>query len=165
MPVGLVQDAILIAFVAVTVFTDWRWRRIPNAITFPVIVGGLALGTLESFPGVVAERGFVDKVAGLVVAFLVVWPLNRIGGIKGGDAKFLMAIGALRGVPFFFASFFYGALAGGVLALVLMALRRLDPPDTPQTGRVASVMKSQIPYGLALGAGALFALWRGTLGA
>ena len=159
------MNAILVVFVVVIMYTDWRYRRIPNAATYPVMLAGLILAGIEAFPGVIGVRGLLDHAAGLVVAFLVVWPLNRMGGIKAGDGKFLMAVGALRGVEFFFYSFFYGAILGGLLALVLIGLARLDPPDAPQQGLFWTTMKSQVPYGIALGAGALAAVAREIVGA
>lgn len=164
-PLRAATNAILVAFVLVVMYTDWRYRRIPNVVTYPAMLAGLILAGMEAFPGAIAGRGLLDHAAGIVVAFLVVWPLNRMGGIKAGDGKLLMAVGALRGVEFFFYSFFYGAILGGVLALVLIGLARLDPPDAPQQGRFWTMMKSQVPYGIALGGGALVALAREVLGA
>ena len=126
MAVEAARDVLIVAFVLVTMATDLLWRRIPDVLTYPVTVLGLAIGALEAFPGGIADRGFLDHLAGFVVAYAVIYPLYRMGGMKGGDAKLMRTIGALGGVRFFFYSFFYGALAGGVLALVLIALRRLD---------------------------------------
>src|SRR5436189_183357 len=99
---GLVEYALIIAVIAIAVivamvFTDWRVRRIPNVATYPAMVVGLVLGALEGIPGDLFVRGLVDHVAALVLAFAVCWPFYQAGGLKGGDAKFLMAVGALRG--------------------------------------------------------------------
>ena len=147
---------------AIVIVTDWRWQRIPNQVTYPTMVIGLVLGALEGLSGIGVgepfQSGFLDHLSGLVVAFLVCYPFYAGGGLKAGDAKMLMAIGAVRGARFLLTAALYGALAGGVLALVLIAMRRLAPPETEIRDPFWRLMKSRIPYGVALGVGALIAL-------
>ena len=140
------------------VVTDWRRNRIPNQATYPTMLVGLVLGLLEGFPGSPFGGGALDHIAGLGLAFLVCYPFYAAGGLKAGDAKMLMAIGALRGSLFLLTAALYGALAGGVLALFLMGFRRLAPPETEVADPFWRLMKSRIPYGVALGIGALIAL-------
>ncbi|MBU6422839.1 MAG: prepilin peptidase [Chloroflexi bacterium] len=162
--VRIVEDAVLVAFVLTVITTDWRWQRIPNAVTYPTMIVGLALGLLEALTGEAAgigapfDGGFLDHLAGLVVAFLVSYPFYAARGLKAGDAKMLMAMGAVRGGIFLLRAALYGALAGGVLALVLIGARRLAPPETEVADPFWRLMKSRIPYGVALGVGALLAL-------
>ncbi|MBI2773340.1 MAG: prepilin peptidase [Chloroflexi bacterium] len=143
---------------SVVIYTDWRWQRIPNEITYPTMLVGLIVGLGEGIPGSPFADGFLDHLAGLVLALAVCRPFYASGGLKAGDAKMLMAIGALRGSLFLLSAALYGALAGGVLALVLIAARRLAPPETEVRDPFWRVMKSRIPYGVALGIGALIAL-------
>jgi len=144
--------------VAVVIVTDWRWQRIPNQVTYPTMLAGLALGLLEGIPGAPFVGGALDHAAGLGLAFLVCYPFYAAGGLKAGDAKMLMAIGAVRGSVFLVSTALYGALAGGVLALILIGMRRLAPPETEVADPFWRLMKSRIPYGVALGVGALIAL-------
>src|SRR5439155_1673817 len=87
----VIEDALLIAFVAVVIVTDWRWQRIPNQVTYPTMVIGLVLGALEGLSGIgVGEPfrdGFLDHLTGLVLAFLVCYPFYAGGGLKAGDAR------------------------------------------------------------------------------
>src|SRR2546425_9253249 len=110
------------------VVTDWRVRRIPNAATYPAMAVGLVLGALEALPGDLFVRGLIDHVVALVLAFAVCWPFYAGGGLKGGDAKFLMAVGALRGTSFLIASALYGALLGGLIPIAVIAARRPARP-------------------------------------
>jgi len=155
--VRAVEDAILVAFVVAVVYTDWRYRRIPNAFTYPVMAAGLVLGALEGVPGEIMAKGLFDHVAGLVVGFLVAYPFYAMGGLKAGDGKYLMAVGAMRGLGLLLAGAVYGALLGGVIALGFIAVRRLRPAIGPGASTVP-VMKTWIPYGVALGLGTLLAL-------
>ncbi len=144
------------------IVTDRRWQRIPNQVTYPTMLIGVVLGGLEGLSGIgVGEpfrNGLLDHLSGSVAAFLVCYPFYAFGGLKAGDAKMLMAIGAVRGTIFLLYAALYGALAGGVLALALIALRRLAPPETEVADPFWRLMKSRIPYGVALGVGALIAL-------
>ena len=145
------------AFVVAVVYTDWRYRRIPNAFTYPVMLVGLVLGAFEAVPGEVFANGLLDHVAGLVVGFLIAYPFYAMGGLKAGDGKYLMAVGALRGLSLLLAGAVYGALLGGVIALGFIAVRRLRPANGVGAS-MNGVMKTWIPYGVALGLGTLLAL-------
>src|SRR2546422_11107370 len=110
------------------VVTDWRVRRIPNAATYPAMAVGLVLGALEAVPGDLFVRGLIDHVVALVLAFAVCYPFYAGGGLKGGDAKFLMAVGALRRTRFLIPSALYGALLRGALPVRRLRAPRLAPP-------------------------------------
>jgi len=146
-----------VAFVVTVIYTDWRWHRIPNVFTYPAMAVGLVLGALEAFPGELFVRGLADHVAGLIVGFLVAYPFYAAGGLKAGDAKYLMAVGALRGLGLLLYGAVYGALIGGVIAIGFIAVRRLRPAGGVQTS-MGGVMKTWIPYGVALGLGTLLTL-------
>lgn len=145
------------------IVTDWRWRRIPNAVTYPTMLVGLALGVAESAgragsPGGLLSGGILDHVGGLAIGFLVAWPFYAAGGLKAGDGKFLMAVGALRGTQFLFSATLYGALIGGVIAVGFVAARRLATARSGNGETVGGLLHTWIPYGVALGLGALVAL-------
>ena len=147
-----VEDAILVAFVVAVVYTDWRYRRIPNAFTYPVMLAGLVLGAVEALPGEAFVNGLIDHVAGLVVGFLVAYPFYAMGGLKAGDGKYLMAVGAMRGLGLLLVGAVYGALLGGVIAV-----RRMRVAGSAEAS-MGGLMKTWIPYGVALGIGTLVAL-------
>jgi len=154
----LAQDAVLVAFVVTIIVTDWRSRRIPNVATYPTMVVGLALGALEGLPGQAFQSGLLDHLAGLAIAFLVSYPIVALGGMKAGDGKFLMAVGALRGTAFLLQAGVYGALIGGVIAVVFIVARRIEAARAGNDSSFGRILKSWIPYGVALGLGALAAL-------
>lgn len=100
-------------------YTDLRWGKIFNALTVPFALLGLILNSVGG-----GWEGLLLSMEGLAVGFglwLVSGFLGRILG--GGDIKLLMAFGALQGPAFLLLTLFYGALIGGVMALVV-ALRR-----------------------------------------
>ena len=97
--------------------TDVRWRRIPNALTLPALLLGLALAGWQG-----GAPGLGHALAGASVASLAL--LAYAGRMLGaGDVKLLGAVGALTGAPFMLWTLLGTALAGGLLALGWAARR------------------------------------------
>jgi len=154
-----VENVVLTLLLLAVMYTDWRFLRIPNAFTYPAMLVGLVFGALEGVPGGLFAGGLVDHVAALILALAISYPFYAARGLKAGDAKLLMAIGALRGVNFLLFAAVYGALIGGVLAVGFILSRKLARPvagAAPNT--MSGILKSSIPYGVALGIGGLLAL-------
>jgi prepilin peptidase CpaA len=158
MTIELAQDAVLAIFALVVMVTDFRWRRIPNVVTYPAMLIGLALAALERFPGEIlgAPAGFIDHLLALVAALALLYPLFSARAMKAGDVKLLMTVGALKGLLFLFWSFVYGALIGGVVALLYIGVQRLA-----RRRDLREVLQTFIPYGVSLAAGSLVALAAG----
>ena len=155
----VVENVVLAALLFTVMYTDWRFLRIPNVFTYPAMVLGVVFGALEALPGDLFVNGLVDHVAALILAFAISYPFYAAGGLKAGDAKLLMAMGAIRGTNFLLVAAVYGALIGGLLAVGFIVTRRLARPAAgaaPNT--LSGIMKSSIPYGVALGVGGLLAL-------
>lgn len=99
----------------------------------------------------------------LLLVGVVAWMLKLFGA---GDVKLLAAVGLYSGVGQVHSMLLYIALAGGVLALALIALRRvislsmaslqMDPEATARLPRIL-IEREQVPYGLAIAAGAVLA--------
>jgi prepilin peptidase CpaA len=94
-------DLAIAGILAVAVGTDLRSRRIPNLLTFGVMLGALLL-----LPLLALLRGGVDAVPpallgallGIAAAFVPGFLLWNLGGaMRAGDVKLLMALGALIG--------------------------------------------------------------------
>ncbi|OLB97105.1 MAG: hypothetical protein AUI15_12965 [Actinobacteria bacterium 13_2_20CM_2_66_6] len=119
----------LAALLLVVMYTDFRWLRIPNAVTYPAMLIGLVFGVVEGIPGGLFTGGLIDHLAALVLAFALSYPFYAAGGLKAGDAKLLMAIGAMRGTSFFLVSALYGALLGGLMRSRSRASSRSEHRD------------------------------------
>lgn len=98
---------------------DWRTRTIPNWLTIPVLLAGLALNRL-------------DGLYGAGAALLVQVPFFVIGMIGGGDVKLMAAAGALLGWREFFVLFLIVSLLQGLGALVLLAIHRGKVDSLPR---------------------------------
>lgn len=131
------------AFLMVVItFIDLDHQLILNRITYPGIAAGLLLSAIQgrAVPALLAAAG-----AGALIAAIVL--LSR-GGMGGGDIKLAALIGAFLGWPGVAVALFLGFMAGGVVGIGLLVLRL--------RGR-----KDAIPFGPALAAGALAALFWG----
>jgi prepilin peptidase CpaA len=158
----------LVLLLAVAVYTDLKERRIPNKLTGPgLLVGLIFAGILE---GGVPTMGLLGAGFALVLSF----PMVALGALGAGDAKLLTAVGAFVGPGGLMSGVLYGALAGGVLALVSTIRRGTLIPvllnslnliiHTITLGRHGERMgldtpgAHSVPYGVAIAAGAL-ATW------
>jgi prepilin peptidase CpaA len=96
-----------------------RTRRIPNGLTFPAATLGLIASTL-----VHGGHGAAASAGGFIVGIAMFLPLFLLRGLGGGDVKLMGALGAWLGTSVIFGVAFYTSLAGGVLALALIARHR-----------------------------------------
>ncbi len=83
--------ALTIFVIAVSLF-DLRERRIPNFLVLPAALAGLMINLTWLGWG-----GFLLGLRGIGLAFLLLFIPYLVGGLKAGDVKFLMAIGAFTG--------------------------------------------------------------------
>jgi prepilin peptidase CpaA len=114
---ALIHLTLLALLLAATV-TDLRTRRIPNLLTVPAMVLGLALHAANGgWDGLLLALGGLGLGLGLMlVPFL-------FGVMGAGDVKLMAAAGAFLGAGAVLKAFVFTSLAGGVYALAVLALR------------------------------------------
>lgn len=126
--------------------TDCRSWTIPNR--FPVALVGLYPAWVLASPVPVDWQAALLSAALVFSVGAVLFSQNLMGG---GDVK-LMSVAMLWAAPAHgFAFLAAMALAGGVLAVRALLLRRLAPAAG------ASERGSDLPYGAAIAAGGMFA--------
>ena len=121
-------DALLGWWLLALGWIDWRHTILPDALTLPLIVIGLAVA------GVLEPERLWDPLLGVVFGYAglwaVAWVYRRLRGREGlglGDAKLLAAAGAwvgVTGLPSVLAGAAVAALAAAVG--MMLAGRRLD---------------------------------------
>ena len=104
---------------AVAGVTDWRWRRIPNWLTVPGCLLGIAV---NSWAGGWAGTKSSLLGAGLGLALLL--PFVLIRSLGAGDWKLVGALGAVLGPSRLLAVLFLAVLLAGVMAVVLIIWTR-----------------------------------------
>ncbi|MBI3810912.1 MAG: prepilin peptidase [Nitrospirae bacterium] len=135
--------SLLYSSLLVITFIDLDHQIIPDRITLPGIVIGLA-------SSVVLPLGFLNALIGFLLGgslFYGVAVLSR-GGMGGGDIKLIAMIGAFLGWKQVLLTIFIGALAGSVVGLFLMAFK-------------GKSRKHAVPFGPFLSLGAVVSLFAG----
>jgi prepilin peptidase CpaA len=116
---GELLATLLIAGLALAVFTDVRTHRIPNWLNFSLLAAGVTLNVVRDGAG-----GFLFSIEGIAVASISLILFLLAGGLGAGDVKLLWAIGALAGPHFTIWTLLGMALSGGALAIAFAARRR-----------------------------------------
>jgi prepilin peptidase CpaA len=120
------------------IYKDIRYRRIPNKLVFATLCAGISLNLI--FRG---WHGLTSSLAGLAVAFGMMFMLHAIGTMGAGDVKLFAAVGSIVGISQVLQTLVIVAVMGGVLAVIKMIYVR-------RVGRtLAGVM--QFFYGLLPG--------------
>jgi prepilin peptidase CpaA len=145
-------------------FIDLRTRRVPNAVTVPLAVLGIA-----SAAAGVSDLTVTGAVVGLALGLLFMLPGYMFGATGAGDVKLLAAAGAWLGPSHIGVAFLYTAIAGGVLAVIVARRRRrlaltLESTGKLITTRAANVAEIEHPatnnrfaYAPAIAAGSILA--------
>src|SRR5437016_2519533 len=110
---------------------DWWKFKVPNKLTFPLILSGWALGLANNFGLDAGQGGVGAALVGTVLGLALLLPIYAIGGMGAGDVKMTMGfgswIGAFYGLPdclgIIFWAFCAGTIVGGVIAMAMILLR------------------------------------------
>jgi prepilin peptidase CpaA len=133
-PLGFLCVAMIVA----AVIDGWK-LKVPNWLTFPLVLSGWTLGLLHSF-GVLTDStgagGIGASLVGTLLGFALLFPVYAIGGMGAGDVKMQMGFGAWIGAFYGFGegdkpgvlgvvfwAFCLAVLIGGVLAFLMILVR------------------------------------------
>ncbi|MBL8137482.1 MAG: prepilin peptidase [Acidobacteria bacterium] len=104
--------AVVVGLVACA--TDISTRRVPNVLTGLAVVCGLAAHTLLP-----SGHGLTAALLGCAAGLAAFFPFFALGGMGGGDVKLMAALGTWIGWSPVLWTALYGAVAGGVLGLIV----------------------------------------------
>ena len=107
-----------LGFAIVAAQADVRTRKIPNSLTFPALLLGLA--THLALGG---REGFLASMGGMAVALVALTPGWLMRWMGAGDVKLMAAMGAWLAYPHAVIALLASLIAGGLIAVVV-ALRR-----------------------------------------
>lgn len=145
---SLLYVGVVVVLLVLLFATDLDQRLLPDVVTLPLVgyslVGFVAgLGPFVETP----EDLLWAAVAGVALpaALLIISIPFGAGAIGIGDLKLLLGVGLLVGATRIVATVILGALAAAVAIVILLAARRIT-------------LKSYVPYGPFLIAGALWAM-------
>jgi prepilin peptidase CpaA len=158
----------LVTILVAASFMDLRSGKIPNWLTLPAILLGVALSLLTG-----GRDGLFNSVTGLAVGSGLLLLPFVLGGMGGGDVKLLGAIGAFEGPVMTIRIFFLSAVIGLAVSLLviftvkryrvayLSRLVRLIGRESPGTGEDSNgpYPRVYLPYGVVLASGTLFSYY------
>lgn len=125
---------VLFAILTISIYTDWRYHKIYNKVTYIGILLGFILNSIQY-----GMDGFLSCCFSLTLAlvfFLIFYLAHMIGG---GDVKLILAIAVLMNVFYAFA----GLIISSILAAIYGVFLWMRTKNT----------KAQIPYGIFIGIG------------
>lgn len=158
--------AALAALLAAAVYLEIKESRIPNWLTLSGMAFGLLLGYL---PGGLTFR---SSLIGLLIGFGFLFIFYMFGGVGGGDVKLMGAAGALLGSDLIQPAICLTALIGAAMAVIALIWRRdfwtgmkrvlwrlvfWRPREEVVVQQAPKA--TTIPYGVAIAAGCLAALY------
>lgn len=142
-PQGAALLVLSYALIAIA-FIDMEHRIIPNRITMPLIIGGLAFQLLQGELVSAIIGGLVGGGILLIIALL--YP----GGMGYGDVKLLAMVGVFLGWEKALLTLFFGSAFGAIIMTPLLVLKKIN-------------RKTPFPFGPFLVAASLIAIfwWEG----
>jgi prepilin peptidase CpaA len=120
MPVGTFFVASVALFMLAAAALDYRTRKIPNWLTVPTAILGLAYHLLAPH-----GAGLLLPLAGFGVGFGLLLLPFLLGGGGMGDVKMLAALGTWLGPVSILVAFAGGAMLAGLMALGVVAFTAL----------------------------------------
>jgi len=155
---------VLCAALWIVAIIDYDWRLIPNIITWPGMLVGLALASL-----MMPEIGWKSSLLGIIlgggVLFGTGYLYQLVRGREGvglGDVWLLGMVGGFLGWPGVLFTMFFGSLIGAVGGIVFAvagggstAPAPLGEPASDPEEADVSILRTEVPFGpyLALAAG------------
>jgi Flp pilus assembly protein protease CpaA len=130
--------------VGVGMGTDLKWREVPDWLNYAALAAGI--GTrIFAFLTTFDWQWLIAGAAGIAVAFAISWIMFHAGQWGGGDAKMLIALGAILGVSWtletgggaFFINLLVAGAIYGILWTFVTALRHRHA-----CGRELNVLRS-----------------------
>ncbi len=113
--VPLVVVTVVAAIVGVV---DFRKFKVPNVLTVPLLISGIAYWAWDS-----GWSGVGDSLVGVLFGFGVLILFYAIGAVGAGDVKFLAGVGAWLGFFGAVQVFFLAGVATGIYGLAVLCWR------------------------------------------
>ncbi|MBI3949400.1 MAG: prepilin peptidase [Acidobacteria bacterium] len=154
---------LLVAATSLAVYFDLTARRIPNWISASVLVYGIMAHVwIRGWPGL------LESLVGTAVGGGILLVPHLLWGMGAGDVKLLAAVGSVVGPHGIVAVFILTGLAGGLLAILVLGLRKrsanianrfvhmlISDPRVEKSlvGELPAKRSAALPYGIAISIG------------
>ena len=166
-PIWVVTITLIVAAVI-----DGLQLKVPNWITFPMIISGWVYSiALSPYAG---WEGLMYSILGTVVGLALLLPAYAIGGMGAGDVKLLAGVGAWVWSTTTLYAFAVSTIVGAVIAVLMVLVQRkwskhhaqfwmicteiLTVKDPEQLAAIAADRKPTmmlLPYGIPIAIGTI----------
>jgi prepilin peptidase CpaA len=116
-PIWFVTITLIVAAII-----DGMKLKVPNWITFPMIISGWVYSA--AFSPYAGWEGLMFSLVGTAVGLALLLPLYAIGGMGAGDVKLLAGVGAWVWGTVTLYAFVVSAVVGGIIAILMVVSRR-----------------------------------------
>jgi prepilin peptidase CpaA len=136
--------AVLIGLLVLAAAIDVRQHRVPNALVLAGLCFAIAWNGLHPLS---AMNGWAFAAAGCVVGFISLFPFYLLRAMGAGDVKLMAMVGAFVGPFGALCAALATFVAGGVLAIVVLACKRSLRRALSNVGRLLSANVLMAPTG------------------
>lgn len=119
---------------------DWRSRRIPNWLTLPAFLLGIAANTIYA-----GSAGAIASLEGAGLGLLILFPFVVIRAMGAGDWKLVGAMGAFLGPRPLLVVLVAALIVAGVMALAMVIYKRRLGETLRNIGRLLFAFASGRP--------------------
>lgn len=161
-PYALLQAGCLMVFALLLLAAAWQdiqSMRISNVLSLGIVAAFAVWMASGIASGSIPVQQLAIAVGCAVAVFCVGAAGFAAGLLGGGDVK-LLAASSLFAAPYLLLDFFLvTAVAGGILALAILAGAPIGPAVAApggNTGNLRSRLRRVLPYGPAIGIGGLY---------
>jgi prepilin peptidase CpaA len=170
-PIWFVTITLVVAAVI-----DGLKLKVPNWITFPMIISGWIYSA--AFSPYAGWEGLMFSLIGTVVGLALLLPLYAIGGMGAGDVKLLAGVGAWVWGTVTLYAFAVSTVVGGVIAVLMVVSKKkwfkhqsqfwmicneiLTVKDPEKLAAIAAERKPTmmlLPYGIPIAIGTIGYFW------
>ncbi len=155
---------IALGFGAAAALSDYNRLIIPN--NFVMFITGSFVLAFITFLIFASDTTFFSSWKNHLLSggltFIITYGLFHFKIIGGGDSKLLSVYALWVGLSGLMPLFFFMAVVGGVLGVATLLLNKKKLTATPVEGSWIAKAQSgtqEVPYGIAIFAGALVAFW------
>ncbi len=153
----------------VAAYIDGKELRVPNWITFPMVLTGILFNVWVS-----GWSGLGFALMGTAVGLLCLLPLYAVGGMGAGDVKLMAGIGAWLGSAITFNAFAVSTVVGALMAIAMVLYKKkfnkhyanfvmlwtewLTVKSPTELSKIAADRKSSmmlLPYGIPICIGSI----------
>jgi prepilin peptidase CpaA len=142
-------------------WTDWRWRRIPNWLTVPALLLGIAVNCFAA-----GWAGAKESLLGAGLGLGLLLPFVLIRSLGAGDWKLAGALGAFLGPSRMITVLLGTVLVAGLMAVVVIVWKKRVGRTLRNLGHLVAALftlhlpgpelsldnpeSSKIPFGVAM---------------